>query len=92
MSLLTVIIYLYSEKKRYGIATTLIALEIAVTLLYFIAMVKIIYTKSLDISVYFQKAFFEKPYADIKLDRILRKHFTVQKICIGIKKLFQPTT
>ena len=43
-------------------------------------------------SVYFQKVFYRKPYADIEMDRVLRKHFTVERIFINLGKFLSPQT
>lgn len=43
-------------------------------------------------SVYFQKVFYRKPYADIQMDRVLRKHFTIERIFINLGKFLSPKT
>ena len=64
VSLILIIILEFLEKKENTIPTVIIfGLEGACLILYAIAMTKLLYTKSSEISVYFQKTFYEQPYA-----------------------------
>lgn len=56
------------------------------------AMTKILYTKSSEISVFFQKEFYEKPYAEIFMERVLRKHFTFYKFRSNFINFVNPCT
>lgn len=67
---------------------TILILESVAVLFYIIAMVKMLYTKSMEEAVYFQKYFYEVDYADIHMERILRKHFTLRKVLSNITQFF----
>lgn len=80
MGLLTILVFLFIQQKSHQFAYALLGLYLSTIFLYTTAIIKIVFTKSGLISVYFQKTFYEKPYADIEMDRILRKHFSLHRI------------
>lgn len=58
ISIITIIVFVYLEGKVNGLGPVLICLEVFTFLLYGIALMKMVFTKSGIISVYFQKKFF----------------------------------
>ena len=60
--------------------------------MYFIVMVKMLFTRSDKESVYFQKIFNETEWADIELQRLMRTHFNLGRIVSKIVVFFNPIT
>ena len=60
--------------------------------LYFIIMIKMLFTKSDKESVYFQKIFNDREWSDIFEERVMRRHFGFFKILSKVKEFFIPFT
>lgn len=75
-------IYLKIFLSLWGISITM----------YIIVMIKMLFTRSDKESVYFQKIFNEKDWADIESNRLMRTHFNMKKILSKVKVFFNPKT
>ncbi len=85
------LVFLAREQKRIYLYV-FISLELLAVLLYFIIMVKMLFTRSDKESVYFQKIFNETDWADIEAERVMRSHFGLRKIVSKICIFFSPRT
>ncbi len=56
------------------------------------AMIKMLYTKKEEESIYFQKNFTDRDITDIQMDRVLRKHFTWRNILKNVSNYFKLNT
>ena len=92
VSLIVIIVFMFLDLTERKLPLAFIYLLVISWILYGIALTKMVFTKSGLISVYFQKVFYDKPYADIQMDRILRKHFTFSRIMINLYKFLNPCT
>lgn len=68
------------------------SLEGTAVVIYFIVMVKMLFTRSDKESVYFQKIFNETEWADIESQRLMRTHFNLGRIVSKICVFFNPIT
>ena len=91
-SIIVMIVFMFIDEIDYRLPLTFIQLIVISWILYGIALTKMVFTKSGLISVYLQKVFYNKPYADIEMDRILRKHFTFKRIMTNLYKFLNPFT
>lgn len=64
-------------------------MEVVVTFLYFLAMIKMLYTKKDEESIYLQKKYTDRDITDIEMDRVLRKHFTWTNITSNVSAYFK---
>lgn len=93
LSLLTILVLEFLDDKQNKIPTAvLLGLEGACMVLYAIAATKMLYTRSDEISVYFQKEFYDIPYAELSMERVLRKHFTFRKFMQNLRSFVNPCT
>ena len=66
-----------------------VSLEIVAAFLYCLAMIKMLYTKKDEESIYLQKHFTDRDITDIEMDRVLRKHFTWRNILGNVSAYFK---
>ena len=90
--MMVVVVFIFIQGQQYHLGAIFLSLWFFAFVLYTTALTKIVFTKSSQMSVYFQKVFYRKPYADIEMDRVLRKHFTVERIFINLGKFLSPQT
>lgn len=94
VGVLLLLSFLFFKKiTQLWLIGVVVGLEGITILLYMIAIHKLLYTKSSEISIFFQKQFYpEKHYDEINLDRIMRKHFTAENMCRNVNRFISPFT
>ena len=67
----------------------IVIMEVVCAFLYSLAMIKMLYTKKDEDSIYLQKHFTDRDITDIEMDRVLRKHFTWRNILKNVSAYFR---
>ena len=85
------LVFLGSENKMKYLYIFL-SLEIVAVVMYIIAMLKMLFTRSDRESIYFTKIFCDAEWADIESERLMRTHFNMRKVKERMKVFFDPRT
>lgn len=89
LSLLAILVLMMIYHHEYHLMQMIVAMEVVAAFLYCLAMIKMLYTKKDEESIYLQKHFTDRDITDIEMDRVLRKHFTWRNILNNVSAYFK---
>jgi len=89
LSLLAILVLMMVYHHEYKLMQMIVAMEVVAAFLYCLAMIKMLYTKKDEESIYLQKHFTDRDITDIEMDRVLRKHFTWRNILNNVSAYFK---
>jgi len=89
LALLAILILMIVYNQEYKLMQMIVIMEVVCAFLYSLAMIKMLYTKKDEDSIYLQKHFTDRDITDIEMDRVLRKHFTWRNILKNVSAYFR---
>ncbi len=89
LALLAILVLMIVYQREFKLMQMVVSLEVVAAFLYCLAMIKMLYTKKDEESIYLQKHFTDRDITDIEMDRVLRKHFTWRNILGNVSAYFK---